>query len=168
MRRCVARLKETFSFSHLPPLEANVLTIQCQVDALLLLPKAVTLVFSCFYLSTYCTALLLFLNVGGGITLVLAPWCNTVRRADLLSWAITFIYLHYVGGMIITQGPILWGIIPVPFALVMPTIARLSSKSLSWSKSPQLFIVVYVWVRPLLSSRLLFLLKNCKCFLFIL
>jgi hypothetical protein len=49
--------------------------------------------------------------------------------------------------MIITQGPILWGIIPVPFALVMPTIARLSSKSLSWSKSPQLFIVVYVWVK---------------------
>jgi hypothetical protein len=148
MSSYAARFKEAFAFSHLPPLEANVLAIQCKVDALLVLPKAATLVFSYFYLSTYCTTLFLFLNVGGWITIGLVPWCNTVRRADLLSWAIAFIYLHCAGGIFMTQGPILWGIIPGPFALVMPTIARLSSQPLSWRKNPQLILVVYVWVRP--------------------
>jgi hypothetical protein len=73
MSSYAARFKESFAFSHLPPLEANVLAIQCEVDALFVLPKAATLVFSYCYLSTYCTALFLFFNVGGWITIGLAP-----------------------------------------------------------------------------------------------
>ena len=148
MSSYLARIGRAYSFPHLPPLEAKVLSIQFKTEVSLLFPKTMFLVLSFYFFSSYCAALNLFMTVGSCFTLVAVPWCTTVRRADFLSGTTIGINLHFFGGILLAQGPILWGLIPVPFALIMPTIAKVSSHLLSWRKSPQLFIVAYVWVTP--------------------
>jgi hypothetical protein len=76
----------------------------------------VLMVASFFRTSPYISGLLLFFNIACLVCLLGAPFIRTHSQAKLSLWAIIFFVLHLMAGLLLADGPLLWGPLAVYIA----------------------------------------------------
>ena len=113
------------------------------VMALTTVPRTIFLALSLFAFSNFITGLILLQSIGGLLVLVGARKCTTPSRANLLINVNLFTFAHSVAGLLMLEGPLLWGFLVVACAGILPLIAHVTSKSLGLSRCVQGICIAY-------------------------